>query len=75
MTEFERTSAGLQMVMPGLERRTLPKSTIRADETGQGLLHFYRPPNLHERLSSRADAPLRPNRGQKTPPRSGLFSS
>jgi hypothetical protein len=25
MTEIERTSAGLQIVMPGCERRTLPK--------------------------------------------------
>ena len=74
MTEIERTSAGFQMVIPGCERRTLPKSTTRADDTGQGLLHFYRSPSLHERLASRAEAPLRPSRGQKTPPRSGLFN-
>ena len=52
MTEIERASAGFQMVMPGCERRTLPKSTTRADDTGQGLLHFYRPPSLHEKLQS-----------------------
>ena len=75
MTEIERTSAGFQTVIPGCERRTLPKSTTRADDTGQGLLHFYRPPSLHEKLASRADAPLRPSRGQKTLPRSGLFNS
>ena len=75
MTEIERTAAGFQMVIPGCERRTLPKSITRADDTGQGLLHFYRPPTLHEKLARRADAPLRPSRGQKTPPRSGLFSS
>jgi len=75
MTEIERTSAGFQMVILGCERRTLPKSTTRADETGQGLLNFYRPPSFREKLASRADAPLRPSRGQKTPPRSGLFNS
>jgi hypothetical protein len=26
------------------------------------------------KLSSRADAPLRPSRGQKTPPKTGLFN-
>jgi hypothetical protein len=75
MTEIERTVAGFQMILPGCELRTLPKSTTRADDTGQGLLHFYLPPSLREKLSSRADAPLRPSRGQKTPPRSGLFCS
>jgi len=42
-TNVERTSAGLQMILPGCERRTLPKSTSRVDEGGQGLLHFYQP--------------------------------
>jgi hypothetical protein len=32
MTVVERTSAGLQTVIPGCERRTLPKSTTRVDE-------------------------------------------
>ena len=75
MTEFERTSAGFQSVIPGCERRTLPKSTTRADETGQGLLHFYQTPSFREKLVRRADAPMRPSRGQKTPPRTGLFNS
>lgn len=73
MTEIERTSAGFQIVIPGCERRALPKSTTRSDETGQGLLHFYKPPTLHEKLVSRADAPLNPRRGQKALPKSGLF--
>jgi len=34
-------AAGLQMVIPGCESRTLPKSVTRADETGQGVLHFF----------------------------------
>jgi hypothetical protein len=51
----------------------LPKSTTRVDEIGQGLLHFYKPPNLRERLKSRADAPLRASKGQKALPKSGLF--
>ena len=37
MSDLERTSAGLQMVIPGCERRTLPKSTSRVDGAGQGL--------------------------------------
>jgi hypothetical protein len=53
MTELERTSAGLQTVIPGSERRTLPKSTTRDDENGQGLLHFYKPTSLREQLAKR----------------------
>jgi hypothetical protein len=75
MPEVERTSAGLQIVIPGCERRTLPKSTTRVDEIGQGLLLFYRPPSLREKLARRADEPLRPRRGQKALPKNGLFSS
>lgn len=73
MSDVERTSAGLQMIIPGCERRTLPKSTSRVDEIGQGLLHFYKPPSLREKLESCADAPLRPRRRQKVPPKTGLF--
>jgi hypothetical protein len=75
MTEVERTSAGLQTVIPGCERRTLPKSTTSVDESGQGLLLFYKPLTLRERLVTRADAPLLPKRGQKPLPTSGLFAS
>jgi hypothetical protein len=73
MSVVERTAAGLQTVIPGCERRTLPKSTTRADENGQGLLHFYKPSSLREKLARRADAPLRPRRGQKALAKSGLF--
>jgi len=72
MTVVERTSAGLQIVMPGCERRTLPKSTTRADDSGPGLLHFYKPSSLRERLAWQADAP---KRGQKALPKVGLFVS
>ena len=75
MSDLERTPAGLQMVIPGCERRTLPTSTTRVDQIGQGLLGFYKPPSLRERLESRADAPLRPSKGQKALPKRGLFSS
>jgi hypothetical protein len=34
----ETPAAGLLTVIPGCERRTLPNSTTRADENGQGLL-------------------------------------
>ena len=50
MSNLERTSAGLQMILPGCERRTLPKSTTRVDGAGQGLLGFYKPPSLREQL-------------------------
>ena len=75
MSVVERTSAGLQTVIPGCERPTLPQSTTRADENGQGLLHFYTPSSLREQLGRRADAPLLPRRGQKALPKSGLFVS
>lgn len=75
MAEVERTPAGLQTILPGCEQRTLPNSTTTADESGQGLLHFYEPPTLREKLATRADAPLRPGKGQKTLPKDGLFSS
>ena len=75
MTEVERTSAGLQTVIPGCERRTLPKSTTRVDDNGQGLLHFYKPSSLREELARQANAPLLPKRGQKALPKSGLFVS
>jgi hypothetical protein len=75
MSAIERTPAGLQSVIPGCERRTLPKSTTPVDEGGQGLLHFYKPPTLREKLGTRSDAPLRPTRGQKPLPKGGLFSS
>jgi hypothetical protein len=75
MSVVERTPAGLQSVIPGCERRTLPKSTTRVDESGQGLLHFFKPPTLREKLDTLSDAPLRPTKGQKALPKSGLFSS
>lgn len=74
MSEIERTSAGFQIVIPGCERRTLPRSTTRADRTGQGLLHFYQPPSLREKLEKYVEMPLRPRRGQKALPKDGLFS-
>ena len=49
MSEFERTSAGLQIVILGCERRTLPKSTTLVDEPGQGLLGLYKPSSLRKR--------------------------
>lgn len=51
MSAFERTSTGLQIVIPGCERRTLPRSTTRVDDIGQGLLGFYKPPSLREKLA------------------------
>ena len=64
MPDIERTSAGFQAVIPGCERRTLPKSTTSSDDTGQGLLDFYCPPTLREKIAALADAPLQPRRLQ-----------
>ena len=73
MSDVECTPAGLQMIIPGCERRTLPRSITRVDEADQGLLGFYKPPSLREQLAVRADAPLRPRKGQRALPASGLF--
>jgi len=73
MSDLERTPAGPQMIIPGLERRTLPRSITRVDEAGQGLLGFYKPPSLREQLAVRADARLWPRKGQGAFPTSGLF--
>ena len=62
MPDIERTAAGFQTVLPGCEPRTLPKSTTRSDDVGQGLLEFYRPPTLREKLAILAAAPLRSKR-------------
>ena len=40
------------------ERRTLPKSTTRSNEGGQGLLQFFTPPMVKEKLDLLARAPL-----------------
>lgn len=69
----ERTAAGLQMVIPGCEWRSLPKSATPSDQIGQGLFHFYRPPSSREKIASRVAAPLQSRFGQKTPPKTGLF--
>jgi hypothetical protein len=66
MPNIEWTPAGIQAVIPGCERRTLPKSTSFSDDTGQGMLDFYQPPTLREKLSARADAPLQPRRSVKS---------
>jgi hypothetical protein len=70
----ERTVAGLQLVIPGCESRSLPKSTTRSDEAGQGLLGFYSPPTLREKIAISANAPLQPRQAQRPLPRDGLFA-
>ena len=65
MPDVERTRAGFQVVMPGCERRTMPKSTTSSDDAGQGLLDFYRPPTLREKLAALAEAPLQPKRPKR----------
>jgi hypothetical protein len=73
MADTERTAAGLQMIIPGCDRRTLPKSSSSANWLGQGLLGFYAEPTLHERITRLVEAPLTAKKGQKPLPRAGLF--
>ena len=70
----ERTAAGLQMLIPGCEWRSLPKSPTPSDPTGQGLFSFYKPPSLREKVTDAANAPLQPRLGQKPPQQDGLFA-
>jgi len=73
MSKAERNSTSLQMLIPGCERITLPKSSSSANWFGQGLLGFYAEPTLGEKLAARVNAPLTAKRGQKVLPRTGLF--
>ena len=75
MAQIERSAAGLQLIIPGCERRTMPKSSSSANWFGQGLLGFYAEPTLQEKIMRRADAPLTAKRGQQAPPRTGLFGT
>ena len=65
MPSIDRTPAGMQMVLPGCERRTLPKSTARSDDMGQGLLQFFSPPTVKEKLDLLASAPLKAKRARQ----------
>ena len=73
MAKVERSSVGLQMVIPGCDQITLPKSSSRANWTGQGLLGFYAEPTLRDVLVHRANSLLRAKKGQKAIARCGLF--
>ena len=73
MSEVGRTSAGLSSLAANGAHSQGPRP--RVDEIGHGLLHFYKPPSVPERLESRADTPLRPSKGQQAMPKSGLFST
>jgi hypothetical protein len=37
------------------------------------VISFYKPPTQSETLAAHAEAPLRPSKGQKPPPKGGLF--
>jgi hypothetical protein len=74
MAEIERTASGLQMIIPGCDRRTLPRSSSSVNWNGQGLLGFYAEPTLREKIARLVEAPLTAKRGQKPLPRTGLFS-
>jgi hypothetical protein len=70
---IDKTDQGDQFVMPGAERRTLPKSVHSVEPDGQLLIAGEAPVTDAERAQMAVDAPLRPRRGQKAPPASGLF--
>ena len=75
MAETERTASGLQMIIPGCDRRTLPRSSPSVNWSGQGLLGFYAEPTWQEKIARLVEAPLTARRGQKPLPRSGLFGN
>lgn len=72
MAKTERTSAGVQYVIPGAERRTAPGSVFSQEDTGQLLIAGVEPVSDGDRLRLRAEAPLRGRAGQRPPP-PGLF--
>jgi hypothetical protein len=65
MVQIERSTAGVQLVIPGCERRTLPKSSSSANWFGQGLLGFYAEPTHQETLAVRINAPMSAKKSQK----------
>gem|GEM_PF-4888263 len=65
--------ASLQLVIPGCERQTLPRSSSAANECGQGLLAFYAEPTLREKLTCKTAFPLTARKAQKPLPKAGLF--
>jgi len=75
MAKTERTAAGLQMIIPGCDRRTLPRASSSANWFGQGLLGFYAEPTSREKIARLLEAPLTAKRGQKPLPRPGLFGN
>lgn len=78
MPKVESKFLGLQMVIPGCEARTLPKSASRANWSGQGLLGFYAEPTLRDVLVHRTNAPLKAKKrqkGQKGLAMCGLFGA
>jgi hypothetical protein len=65
MPSIDHTPAGMQTVLPGCEQRTLPKSTTRSDDTGQGLLQFFSSPTVKEKLDLLASAPLQGKKSKR----------
>jgi hypothetical protein len=69
----EKTSAGVQYVIPGAERRTAPRCVFSQEPWGQLLIPGIEPVSDTDRLKAKARAPLRPRRPQHAPPAEGLF--
>jgi hypothetical protein len=73
MARTEKTSAGIQYVIPGAERRTAPGSVFCQEPWGQLLIPGVDPVSDTDRLKLRAKTPLRPRRPQQPLPSAGLF--
>jgi hypothetical protein len=70
---IDKTDQGDQLVLPSAERRTLPGSVHSVEADGQLIIAGEGPVSDAERAQAAVDAPLRPRRRQKPPPRNGLF--
>lgn len=73
MAKTERTAAGVQYVIPGVERRTAPRSIYSEEPTGQLLIPGVEPVSDQDRLRRQAEAPLHARLRQRSLPASGLF--
>ena len=72
---IERTSSGLQYVIPGAEKRIRPNSSkLELPQEGdQYMIPGTEPISTRELLSRLAKKPIRPRRAQRGLSRAGLF--
>lgn len=75
MPTTERTTVGIQYVLPGAERRTAPRSVYSVDVDGQLLIAGFEPVSESEKLRKRAIDPLKPRLAQKAAEYTPLFAT